>query len=158
MSHLEASKHGHTDILQSAPAELFEKYPNNTVIIDASELTVKVPSALQKHCESYSAYKSHTTLKCLLGADPKGGKMFMSQLYEGPISDKQVVQRSGFLDILDKNVMVGEKKGDTIMADKGFEFQNDLKKLGLQLNIPPYLKVFKMMLLKPNQLQAAAYV
>ena len=158
MSHLEASKHGHTDILQSAPAELFEKYPNNTVIIDASELKVKVPSALQKHCESYSAYKSHTTLKCLLGADPKGGKMFMSQLYEGPISDKQVVQRSGFLDILDKNVMVGEKKGDTIMADKGFEFQNDLKKLGLQLNIPPYLKVFKMMLLKPNQLQAAAYV
>ena len=44
------------------------------------------------------------------------------------------------------------------MADKGFEFQNDLKKLGLQLNIPPYLKVFKIMLLKPNQLQAAAYV
>ena len=110
MSHLEASKHGHTDILQSAPAELFEKYPNNTVIIDASELTVKVPSALQKHCESYSAYKSHTTLKCLLGADPKGGKMFMSPLYEGPISDKQVVQRSGFPDILHKNVMVCEKK------------------------------------------------
>ena len=131
MSHLEASKHGHTNILQSAPAELFEKYPNNTVIIDASELKVKVPSALQKHCESYSAYKSHTTLKCLLGADPKGGKMFMSPLYEGPISDKQVVQRSGFLDILHKNVMVGEKKGDTVMADKGFEIQNDLKKLGL---------------------------
>ena len=34
----------------------------------------------------------------------------MSQLYEGPISDKQVVPRSGFLDILDKNVMVGERK------------------------------------------------
>ena len=82
-------------------AEFFEKYPNNTVIIDASELKVKVPSALQKHCESYSAYKSHTTLKCLLGVDPKGGIMFISQLYVVPISDKQVVQRSGFLDILD---------------------------------------------------------
>ena len=44
------------------------------------------------------------------------------------------------------------------MADKGFEIQSDLKKLGSQLNIPPCLKVFKMMLLKPNQLQAAAYV
>ena len=28
--------------------------------------------------------------------------MFLSQLYEGSISDKQIVQRSGFLDILDK--------------------------------------------------------
>ena len=26
------------------------------------------------------------------------------------------------------------------MADKGFDIQNDLKKLGLQLNIPPFLK------------------
>ena len=32
------------------------------------------------------------------------------------------------------------------MADKSFEIQNDLKKLGLQLNIPPCLKVFKIML------------
>ncbi|KAM7430037.1 hypothetical protein ABFA07_019195 [Porites harrisoni] len=132
----------HRDIiLQNAPAEFLEKYPNNIVIIDATELKIEVPSALQKHSESYSTYKSHTTLKCLLGVDPKGGIMFISQLYEGSISDKQIVQRSGFLDILDKKVMVGEiKKGDAIMADKGFDIQNDLKKLGLQLNIPPFLK------------------
>ena len=37
--------------------------------------------------------------------------------------------------------MVGvTKKGDAIMADKGFDIQNDLKKLGLQLNIPPFFK------------------
>ncbi|XP_068696486.1 uncharacterized protein [Montipora foliosa] len=132
----------HRDIiLQNAPAEFLEKYPNNIVIIDATELKIEVRSALQKHSESYSTYKSHTTLKCLLGVDPKGGIMFISQLYEGSISDKQIVQRSGFLDILDKKVMVGEiKKGDGIMADKGFDIQNDLKKLGLQLNIPPFLK------------------
>ena len=84
--------------------------------------------------------------------------MFISQLYKVPISDKPVVQRSGFLDILDKRVMVGEKKGDTVMADKGFDIQNDLKKLGLQLNIPPCLKVFKMLLLKPKQLQGDAHL
>ena len=44
--------------------------------------------------------------------------MFISQLSEGSISDKQIVQTSGFLDILDKKVMVGEiKKGDAIMTD-----------------------------------------
>lgn len=89
--------------------------------------------------------------------------MFVSQLYEGSITDKQIVQRSGFLDILDKKVMVGEiKKGDAIMADKGFDIQNDLKKLGLQLNIPPFWKtrlvLKKMILLKPKQLQGTAYM
>ena len=69
----------HRDIiLQNAPAEFLEKYPNNIVIIDATELKIEVPSALQKHSESYSTYKSHTTIKCLLGVDPKGGIMFIS--------------------------------------------------------------------------------
>ena len=85
---------------------------NFIVIIDATELKIEVPSALQKHSESYSTYKSHTTSKCLLGVDPKGGIMLISQLYGGSISDKQIVQRSGCLDILDKKVMVHEiKKG-----------------------------------------------
>ena len=103
MSHLEALKYGHTEILfyKNAPAEFFEKYPNKIAIIDATELMIEVPSALQKHSESYSTYKSHTTLNCLLGVDPKGGLMFISQLYEDSTSDRQIVQRSGCIDILD---------------------------------------------------------
>ena len=103
--------------------EFLEKYPNNICIIDATELKIEVPSALQKHSESYSTYKSHTTLKCLLSVDPKVGIVFISQLYEGCISDKQIVERSGFLDILRKKVTVGE------MADKGFDIQDELKSL-----------------------------
>ena len=132
----------HRDIiLQNAPAEFFEKYSNKIAIIDATELMIEVPSALQKHSESYSTYKSHTTLNCLLGVNPQGGIMFISQLCEGSISDRQIVQRSGYLDILDKKVMVHEINiGDAFMADKGFDIQNDLKKLGLQLNILPFSK------------------
>ena len=60
----------HRDIiLQNAPVEFLEKYPNNICIIDATELKIEVRSALKKHSESYSTYKSHTTLKCLLGVD-----------------------------------------------------------------------------------------
>ena len=44
-------------------------------------------------------------MKCLLGVDAKGGIMFISQLYEGAISDKQIVERSGFLEILRQKVM-----------------------------------------------------
>ena len=40
-----------------------------------------------------------------------------------------------------EKVMLGEiKKGDSIMADKGFDIHNNLKRLDLKLNIPPYLK------------------
>ena len=80
-------------ILKNAPQEFIDKYPNNTVIIDATELKIQVPSALQKHSESYSSYKLHTTSKSLIGVDPNGGIMFISQLYEGSISDKQIVKR-----------------------------------------------------------------
>ena len=67
--------------------------------------------------------------------------MFISQLYEGSISDRQIVERSGFLEILRQKLITGEiKRGDAIMADKGFDIQNDLKKLNLHLNIPPFLK------------------
>ena len=125
-------------ILDNAPAEFLEKYRNNVVIIDATELKIQVPSALQKHSESYSTYKSHTTLKCLLGVDPKGGVMFVSQLYEGSISDKQIVTRSGFLEVLKHKIAVGEiKEGDAVMADKGFDIDDKLKELKLELNIPP---------------------
>ena len=53
----------------------------------------------------------------------------------------KIVEGSGFLEMLRQKVMSGEiKKGDSIMADKGFDIHSDLKKLDLKLNIPPYLK------------------
>ena len=125
--------------MNNSPVEFLEKYPNDIVIIDATELKIQVRGALQKHSETYSTYKSHTRMKCLLGVDAKGG--IISQLYEGAISDKQIVERPGFLEILRQKVTSGEiKKGDSIIADKGFDIPNDLKKLDLNLNIPPYLK------------------
>jgi len=132
----------HRDIiLTHSPEEFLKKYPNTPVIIDATELKIQVPSALQKHSESYSTYKSHTTFKSLVGVDPNGGIIFISQLYEGSISDKQIVNRSGFLDTVQKKVQAEElSKGDSIMADKGFEIESELTKLDLKLNIPPFLK------------------
>lgn len=67
--------------------------------------------------------------------------MFISQLYTGSISDKQIVYRSGFLDLLSRKKEVSEIfEGDSTMADKGFDIEGDLQKIGLQLNTPPFLK------------------
>ena len=76
-------------------------------------------------------------------------------MYEGSISDKQLVQRSGFLEVLRMKLESGEiKQGDATMADKGFDTGDELKKLGLKLNIPPFLKdqgLMKMTLSKHKQ-------
>ena len=67
--------------------------------------------------------------------------MFVSQLFEGSISYKQIVQRSGFLETVKQKVRCGElKEGDAIMADKGFDIGDDLAKVKFKLNIPPFLR------------------
>jgi len=107
-------------ILDNCPEGFKEKYPNTLIIIDATELKIQVPSSLQKQSQTYSNYKSHNTLKCLLGVDPKGGIIFVSQLYEGSISDKELLKRCGLLEVLQQKMQVGEiARGDALMADKG---------------------------------------
>ena len=78
-----------------------------------------------------SVYKNHVTLKGLVGIAPSGAITFISQLYSGSISDREIVERSGFLKLEFDN-------GDTVMADKGFTIE-DLLPLGVTLNIPPFL-------------------
>ena len=90
-----------------------------------------------KNTVSVTALISHI----LLGVHAKGGIIFVSHLYEGSISDKQLVQKFGFLGILRMKLESGEiKQGDARMADKGLDIEDELKKLGLKLNIPPFLK------------------
>jgi len=128
-------------ILENMPKKFKEDYPNNIIIIDCTELKIQCPSSLVIQSQSYSNYKSTNTLKSLVGVDSMGGFMFVSQLYTGSISDKQIVFRSGFLDLLSRKKEVSEiLEGDSIMADKGFDIGGDLQKIGLQLNIPPFLK------------------
>ena len=41
----------------------------------------------------------HTTLKGLVGISPSGAITFISQLYTGSMSDREIVERSGVLDL-----------------------------------------------------------
>ena len=89
-------------ILDNMPKKMKEEYPNTIIIFDCTEIRIQCPSALMLQSQSYSNYKSTNTLKSLVGVDSRGGFLFISQLYTGSISDKQIVSRSGFLDILKK--------------------------------------------------------
>ena len=83
----------------------------------------------------YSNYKGRITWKGLVGVNPNGVVSFVSDLWAGSISDKQIVIESGLLDKCEQ--------GDAIMADKGFLISDLTTPLGIDLIIPPKKKANK---------------
>ena len=71
--------------------------------------------------------------KGLLGISPSGAITFVSQLYDGSISDKEIVSRCGLL------TPELWETDDSIMADKGFLIEELLKPIHVRLNIPAFL-------------------
>ena len=66
-------------------------------------------SSLHLNGESFSNCKLHTTL---IGISPRGAITFISQLYTGSISGREIVVQSGFLDLPFKD-------NDSVVSDKG---------------------------------------
>ena len=123
------------DVAANLPTVFQELYPSTFLVIDCTELRCEVPSSLPVQSQLYSTYKEHTTLKSLLAMTPDGAVAFVSPLYGGSISDRELTQRSGFLDMLKT-----AGKGASVMADKGFDIQDLLVSSGVKLNIPPFLQ------------------
>ena len=87
----------------------FRCYPDLRCIIDCTEKPFKI--AAQR--STYSNYKARNTFKVLVGISPMPHFNFVSQLFTGSISDKEIVAKSGFLENLNP--------GDAVMADKGLQ-------------------------------------
>ncbi|KAJ8926341.1 hypothetical protein NQ314_021287, partial [Rhamnusium bicolor] len=108
----------------------FSPFTNCKMVIDCTEIYTEVPSQLDKQKYTYSSYKHRNTLKGLVGVAPNGTITFLSNLYVGNTSDKNIVKHCG--------VLTSFLAGDLILADKGFLIQ-DLLPPGVLLNIPPFL-------------------
>ena len=119
-------------IVGHMPPTFKAKYPDVVVFIDCTEIKMETPSALDNQSACYSHYKSNTTMKGLVGITPSGVCSFVSDLYTGSISDKEIIVKSGFLDKL--------SPGDGVMTDKGFLIQDELAARQAHLVIPPLLK------------------
>ena len=75
---------------KTMPRSFQDAFPTVRVIIDCTEIKVQTPSSLTLHSEFYSNYKSATTLKGLIGISPTGAVSFVSALYTGSISDREI--------------------------------------------------------------------
>ena len=72
-----------------------------------------------------------------MGISPGGVVIFVSKLWGGHVSDKDITQKCDILELLEP--------GDNVMANKGFDIKNVLAPLGVHLNIPPFLSQKKQL-------------
>lgn len=88
----------------------FKKYKNLHCIIDCTEVHVQSPTNFAAQGNQYSSYEGYTSYKFLVAVAPNGAIVYVSDAFEGSISDKEIVRQSGFLDFLEP--------GDVIIADR----------------------------------------
>ncbi|KAK3083832.1 hypothetical protein FSP39_003835 [Pinctada imbricata] len=119
-----------SNIDSTMPYSFQKKYPKCRVVIDCTEIKTETPHSLLLKSAMYSDYKSHMTFKSLVGISPAGVVTFVSDLYTGSTSDKQITNLSGIVDLCEE--------GDAIMADKGFLISDLTTPKGVDLIIPPF--------------------
>lgn len=108
------------------------RFKNVRAIIDCTKSYVEKPCKPSSQRSTYSQYKSSNTFKLLISMSPILHFNFVSKLYSGSISDKEIVNASGFLGKL--------QPGDAVMADKGFNIQDFLALHNTELIAPPIMR------------------
>ncbi|XP_067681957.1 uncharacterized protein [Haliotis asinina] len=120
------------DISRNMPKVIQQTYRKCRVIIDCCEIFIERPGNFTARAMTWSNYKSHNTIKVLVGIAPYGAVTFVSRAFGGRVSDKVITQRSGFLQLLEH--------GDLVLADRGFLISDDLAACGAQLAIPSFTR------------------
>ncbi|XP_038156287.1 uncharacterized protein LOC119793270 [Cyprinodon tularosa] len=86
-----------------------ERFPTSTICC-------QTPSDLMLQSEVFSTYKSHSTLKAMIGIAPHGAITFVSALYAGSMNDREIFKQSGIISVLEPDM--------AIMVDRGFLVDN----------------------------------
>lgn len=103
-----------------------------TVMLDCTEIPIEKPKNANMQQVTWSNYKNTNTFKSLIGNDEAGSIIFISDLFVGGISDREIVKKSGILDKL--------QPGDCVLADRGFVISDLLEEKNVLLNLPPFLR------------------
>ena len=118
------------EILNTMSQSVAKKYPNLRCIIDCTEIKIPHPKNPSAQQLTFSNYKNCNTAKALIGIAPTGAISFISDLYGGCISDKEITKLSGILEKC--------QEGDVVLADRGFTIQEYTTAYGIELNIPAF--------------------
>ena len=103
-----------------------------TSIIDCFEIFIEKPSDLLAKSCTWSQYKHYNTAKYLISITPQGVISFISNGWGGRVSDKYIVEHSGYL----SNLLLG----DVILADRGIDVADSVAMLGVTLDTPAFTR------------------
>ena len=90
-----------------------------------------MPRDYGKEGNTYSSYKHHSAMKCLIAANPNGEACFVSDLYEGNSDDVANFEQCGILSYINHD--------DSLLVDKVFTIQDLLLPKGATIHIPAFL-------------------
>ena len=115
-----------------APHDFADKFPNTRVIVDGTECPIKQPKLPLAQQATFSTYKNKNTVKVLVGSSPGGLLSYISPAYGGSASDRSIIEVS--------DMPQSCSRGDSIMADKGFDIQDLCAPYDVAVNIPTMFK------------------
>ena len=101
-------------------------------IIDCYEIKIEKPSNFAARSATWSQYKQSNTVKVLIAISPQGMTMFLSDSWGGRVSDKHLTRECGILRKL--------LPGDIVLADRGFDIEEDVAMMQASLKIPAFTK------------------
>ncbi|KAM9294297.1 uncharacterized protein PAF06_018454 [Gastrophryne carolinensis] len=113
---------------QDVPECFKASYPHARVTLHCAEIKVQTSSA---ESASSSIYYNQVSYKGLLGIAPHGAVIFISPLYSGCASTRDITKSSGILDLLEP--------GDWVITDKDFLIQDLVESAGAFVVVPPII-------------------
>ena len=120
------------ELRKTMPIDFRRHFDRCVCIIDCFEVFCERPRDLMARAQTYSNYKSHNTVKFLIGITPQGSISYISHGWGGRTSDKFITENCGLL----KRLL----PGDQLLADRGFTVADSVGMYGAELVIPSFTK------------------
>ncbi|XP_060871942.1 uncharacterized protein LOC132946120 [Metopolophium dirhodum] len=115
------------------PRSFFNIFGNSVaVIIDCFEIAIEKPSNLKARAQTWSSYKNKNTVKYLIAITPQGSISYISDGWDGRVSDKHITENCNFLNNL--------IPGDVVLADRGFTINESVGFHCATLKTPAFTK------------------
>ena len=115
---------------ENLPSTFCKHFSMVRYIIDWFEIFIERPVALHPRAATYSNYKKHNTMKVFIAVGPTGSIRFIFKAWSGRVFDKEITQKCGFLNLLEY--------GDEVLADGGFNVDDDLAVCVAKLLLPSF--------------------